>query len=696
MPGAPSIPNPPPADEQGNPYLPPGPEPLLFQDFLGIDTQATRVGVDDKMMYWCSGFFPIAPMNLRTLYGIGSSIFTTPGATIVFFAFANIGPLPIAVVFLADGSIWQVATTTNVATQIAGPGTIVNPNPTTTGISQWGSQYILIVNNQRANGFFIWDGLVLYQAGTLAPPVTITDAGSGYTSAPTVTASGGSGSGATFSVTLTESDGITSVTVNYGGSYLTQSAAFAISGGGGSGAVLSVGSWSGTPNQWSIASVSIVSPGSGYTSAPTIVVNTFSGNQRAQANVTCAIGSSGSISEITITNPGTGYAAGDTPTLSITGGGGSGGTATVNIMPYGVQGTGIETYSGRVWIINGNDLQFSAPGSFIDFSSGDGGGAVTSSDSFLRVGYTALIQTNGFLYVIADSSINYISGVQTSGTPPVTTYTNQNADPEVGTPYSATALVFGRNIMMVNSVGVHVSYGAAVTKVSTALDGVFNTVDNFNGLQLSAAKATIFGKKVFMALIPVIDPVTNASSNEIFMWDGQKKWWSSKQDTTITFIAAQEINSELTAWGTDGGNLFQLFAQPSINFTKTVQSKLWTRPGGYQFTKAPVRFWALTQYYGTEDQPVTLTVDSETTSQEYTLSSVAGTVTWRNSSNQIATWTNSSAHVATWSLVETGIQYFEISVGQAGVLSGMTLSTECNDMAIISAMMQDEIVAYRG
>lgn len=688
------IPKPQPAELQPNPYVPPGPEPLIFEDFMGIDTQSTRMGVDEKQMYWCSGFFPVAPRNLRTLYGIGPVLWTSPGAEIVFFAFANIGTLPIAMAFLANGSVFQIATTTGAAIQAAPPGTIVNPSPTTTGMSQWGSQYVLIVNNQRANGYFIWDGSVLYQAGTLAPPVTITNAGSGYSSPPAITASGGSGSGATFAATLTQTGGIASVTVNYGGGFLSQSATITVVGGGGSGAELVVSGWT-SSSPFSITSISVSVPGSGYTSVPSLVVSAPPGQETAAPGLVPVLGTSGSVASIAITNPGIGYVATDVVTLSIAGGGGA--AATVKIMPFGVNGTDIETYAGRVWIINGALLQFSAPGSFQDFATSDGGGSVTSNDSFLRVGYTRLIQTNGFLYLIADSSINYISGVQTSGTPPTTTYTNQNADPEVGTPYPLTALVFGRNIVLANSVGVHVSYGAAVTKISTPLDGVYNTVANFNGVQLSSAKATIFGKKVFMCLVPVIDPVTNLLSNEIFLWDGQKKWWSSKQDVTLTFIAAQEINSVLTAWGTDGGRLFQLFQNPSTAFTKTAQSKLWTTPGGYQFVKASVRFWGLAQYYGTQNQTVALTIDSELTRQPYTLTPPAPAVTWYNASGQVATWTNNASAPATWSTQTTGIRVFgPQAIGQQGITTGMTLSTQCNDMAIVSAMMVDEVVAYRG
>lgn len=711
------IPKPQPPDLQPNPYTPPGPEPLIFEDFMGIDTQSTRMGVNEKQAYWCSGFFPIAPRNLRTLYGIGPILWTSPGAEIVFFVFANIGALPIAIVFLEDGSIWQVVTTTGVVTNIAGTGTIVNPSPTTTGMTQWGSTYVLIINKQT-NGYFVWDGTLLYQAGTLTPIVTLTNAGSGYTSAPTVSASGGHGSGATFAARINTTGAVTSVTVtsDAGPNYnrLEQissgpvSATIFFSGGGGSGAAgtvnlqqIGTGSFG---RLYQVSSITVTNGGTGYASAPTVTisVNNLAINggpdNLGPPILTALVGTSSPVIGVTVTNPGTGYQAGDTVTLSFSGGAGSGAAGTVTLMPFGLSGTGIETYAGRVWIISGALLQFSAPGSYTDFSTADGGGQVASNDSFLRVGYTALIQTNGFLYLIADSSINYISGVQTGGTPLTTTYTNQNADPEVGTPYPATAIVMGRDIMLVNSVGVHVMYGAAATKVSTPLDGVYNTVPNFNGLQLSAAKATIFGKKVFMCLVPVIDPVTGLLSNEIFMADDKfKKWWSSKQDVALTFIAAQEINSVLTAWGTDGGRLFQLFDQPSVGFTKTAQSKLWTTPGGYQFVKATTRFWGLTQYYGTQSQNVALAIDSELTSQPYVLSPPAPAVTWYNASGQIATWSNSTPATATWSTSTTGIRVFAPeAVGQQGVMTGMTLSTTCNDMAIVSAMMVDEVVAYRG
>src|ERR1700678_1847914 len=286
-----------------------------------------------------------------------------------------------------------------------------------------------------------------------------------------------------------------------------------------------------------------------------------------------------------------------TPGASFTGTGGG-------TMPTGISGTAVEIYAGRVWIANGAFITFSVPGSLTDFSSGDGGGNFESSDSFLRVAFIQLKQTNGFLYLIADSSINYISGVQTSSSPPVTTFTNQNADPEIGTPWPSTVDVFNRNILFANAFGAHVSYGGAVTKISEKLDGIYNTVPNFGNIVPSAAKAIVFGKKVWVLLLPIIDPVTGQQVNKLLMYReaaGKPIWWATQQDVPLIYIQFKEINSVLTAWGTDGVSVYQLFAQPSINFTKTFQTKLWDKPGGYQFTKWVTRLWGIVQYYSTLD-----------------------------------------------------------------------------------------------
>ena len=374
-------------------------------------------------------------------------------------------------------------------------------------------------------------------------------------------------------------------------------------------------------------------------------------------------------------------------------GGNNAASATIDIMPFGVKGSAVETYQSRAWIVDGSLLQFTAPESLGDFATSDGGGFAQSTDSFLRVRYIRPIQTNGFLYLMADSSLNYISGVQTSGEPATTTYTNQNADPEIGTPFPDAVSVFSRNIVFANSFGVHVSYGGAVTKISEALDGVYNTVPNFGGFQPSCAKAIIFGKKVWMVLLPIVDPITGSQENKLFMWNG-KVWWTSSQNINLTFIQSQEINSVLTAWGTDGQGIYPLFKIPTRDFTKTVQSKLWDKPGSYLATKTASRFGMLAYYYNPNGGRLNVTIDNEDASSDvYAIDGVPGLLIWHNNAGDIINWETQfiGGTPIIWTTgAGTGVFVSNpIAVAQNGVLTGLTITTSAADMALISATVID-------
>jgi hypothetical protein len=367
------------------------------------------------------------------------------------------------------------------------------------------------------------------------------------------------------------------------------------------------------------------------------------------------------------------------------------------IMPTAVGGTAIENYAGRVWIENGATITFSAPGSFKDFSSANGGGNFTSTDSFLRSQFTNLKQTNGFLYLIGDSSVNYISGVQTSGSPPVTTFTNQNADPETGTAWPGTVTVFNRNILFANPFGAQISYGGAVTKISEKLDGVYNTASNFGSVVPSAAKAIIFGKKVWILLLPIIDPISGQQVNKLFLWN-QKLWWAASQEVSLNFINFQEINSVITAWGTDGSNIYQLFAQPSTSLKKIAQTKLWDTPGGYQFTKFINRFWAIVQYFSTASPEIDIALDNESGSTSLQAQLLPQVATWLTATQQVATWLTATQTIAQW--LVGGTNSFSVSlpdaVGTNGVLNGFTVTTNAADMSIVSMMLGPDMAGYRG
>jgi hypothetical protein len=675
-----------------NPYLPQGTHPIVFDTFVGINTDASRPGIKDEEMYWCDGFMPLGKNNLRTLPGVGPSIFndTDPTSRVVWFNFGNIAATPYMIVLLSNGALLAVNTTTSNTTIIGGPSTIVDPSVTSVDMTQWGSKYIAIIAKQT-NGLFIWDGTTLFASGSLGPDITILNGGLDYTSVPTVTAVGGSGTGATFLATV-DNGAINAITVTNPGSGYSSIDQVVLAFSGGNTARTATGIV--TVTGGTISSATLTDPGAGYTSTATVTL-IGGGGSGGVVTLTGGVGTG-----LSVTAPGQGYSSSDPPTVFITDPNNIVAQATVDLMPFGQSGNAVETYQSRLWLASVARIEFTAPESLTDFNVGDGAGGFNSNDSFLRVGFTKLIQTNGFLYLIADSSINYISGVQTSGNPVTTTFTNQNADPEIGTPYGPTVQVFSRNIVFANAFGVHVSYGGAVTKISEALDGVYNSVPNFGGFVPSAAKAIIYGKRVYMVLLPVIDVVTNQQVNKLFMWNG-KNWWSSQQDVPLIYVASQEINSVLTAYGTDGTSIYPLFQQPAVGFTKRVQSKLWDTPGSYLVSKTANRIWGLAYYYSSLSPQLTVGVDDENTSAQYTITLVPGAIAFVNVSNVSVVFLNASnAHVVlagTSGGGATGIVVFPpTAVGQNGVLNGLTITTNAADMALISAILENQAWGYRG
>jgi hypothetical protein len=317
-----------------------------------------------------------------------------------------------------------------------------------------------------------------------------------------------------------------------------------------------------------------------------------------------------------------------------------------------------------------------------DFATDDGGGSQQSNSSYLKIGYTRLIQSNGFLYLIADSSIDYISGVQTAGSPPTTTFTLQNAAPTIGTPYPWSVVLRGQDIIFANAIGIYNIAGSQPSKISQMLDGFWASLhtmtSDFGGLNLSSAHATIFSREVWMTLAKFVNPVTTATVTQPCMWDG-KRWFTSPQNMSMTYIASQEINSVFTSYGTNGTIIAPLFSVPSTAFTKTVQSKLWGEPGGAMITKMPERFWAIADYYSVSSPSITATIDA------VQVEPISGTVT-----NSTVTYTLAGP---------TAPLHFVTApqaIGQQGVLVGVTVKTNCDDMALVSVLTDQKPAGYRG
>lgn len=782
--------------------------------FAGLSQAASRMGIPDQKFWWIENLVKIGDGNLRSTGDNGATIYTVPnGKTIVNFFHYNIGVTEYAVVFLNDGTAYQVNTATSAQTTVSSvAGTFYQNGFQLTGCSQWAAQYLLMANNITQNSYWVWDGMLLYTAGTISPQITVTDGGQGYTSVPTVIAYGGEGTGATFLATINggsvtnivvtnpgtgyqptdqvqlrisgggtdngaelmaELNGnvVASSTVTAGGSGYSPATVVTITGGGGAGAtaipqiiggvvtaviitnggsgftstptvtITDSGGGTGATAQanlsgFVISAIVVSATGSGFTSAPTVTINggggvgatavafvsngqivsvevtnpgygytsaptvNYSGGGGSGNNLTAVLSTGlGAVQSASVTNPGSGYtsiptvvvsggggsgatvvaqigggqitalivtAGGmgytSTPTLTISGGGGSSGagaavlstgyvmgiavvhpgtgytfpplltvvggggtgataiatvlngqivaatitnvgknytstpaimiqsgtnngaTATISLMPYGVSGTAIENFQQRVWIVNphqqgtipvGNVFQMSAAESISDFATSDGGLLYTATESTLRIGYTAIKQSNGYLYLYGDSEVSVISGVTVSGTPPTASFNYQNADPQIGTPWRDSLQAYGRTILSGNGLGIFGLYGGAVSKISEEIDNIFINANFATGVTPSGAVATFYKRRIYSLLITITDPFTRAQRNAMIGWDG-KEFYILSQSTNLIYIGTQEINSHMTTWGTDGTNLFPLFqSSTSMTLPKILSTKLY-------------------------------------------------------------------------------------------------------------------------
>lgn len=171
----------------------------------------------------------------------------------------------------------------------------------------------------------------------LVEGVTVTAAGTGYTSPPTVGFSGGGGSGAAATAFLVATS-VATVTVGAGGTGYTTAPSVTFTGGGGSGATGTATVVSGA-----VTAVTVTAGGSGYTSRPTI---TFTGGGGTGATATAVMTASG-VGSVVMSADGTGYTT--APTVAFTGGAGSGAAGTA-VLTFGTSALSL------IYAPSGDDL----------------------------------------------------------------------------------------------------------------------------------------------------------------------------------------------------------------------------------------------------------------------------------------------------------------------------------------------------
>jgi hypothetical protein len=216
---------------------------FVSKDFKGVNVKNNRTAIGEGEFAWLENAQPIGFGNIKIINAPTNVANVSFSNTVVYMSSANINNTEYMFAFQEDGSAQYVNIETNTQGNIAPANTFSNVG---VQIVQWKNERILIID--PANGYKTWDGTNLVDIGsvgsitinnggsnysspvvTFSPPgqtggvtatgeavtlgnsivqIIVTEAGTGYTSAPTVTITdGGSGSGANVTCTLFSQNG---------------------------------------------------------------------------------------------------------------------------------------------------------------------------------------------------------------------------------------------------------------------------------------------------------------------------------------------------------------------------------------------------------------------------------------------------------------------------------------------------------
>ncbi|HLZ34254.1 MAG TPA: hypothetical protein VKP13_09560 [Nitrospira sp.] len=409
----------------------------------------------------------------------------------------------------------------------------------------------------------------------------------------------------------------------------------------------------------SLATVSVVAGGTGYTAVPTV---SFSGGGGTSATATASI-LGGAVSAVTLTALGSGFTS--APTVAFTGGGGTATTATCFIMPTGQTGSAVAVYSGRVWIGNSRTLTYTAPGTWVDFNAADAAGNTTITEGFLRNQIEALEALNNYLYVFGDSSIFIISDLKVTGA--ITTFSFTNLSSTIGSTFPASVTAMERAIMFMNKNGVYAAFGASVQKISNELDGIFKLIDFSQ--PVSGGLASIYNILCYVVSFVYQDATLgNRQLQAVFF---SNKWFLTSQESNMVYCAPAEIDGISELYAVHDTHFHKMYADTTAAISTTLQTALMDE-GNPIFDKQTNRVGL--EYTTTSGGTATFNVQVDTENAfQLTTNTATSVVEWINASRAVVTWQNNSLVTVDWSGV--GYQLYDTYSDVVGKYLGYTISS---------------------
>ena len=501
--------------------------------------------------------------------------------------------------------------------------------------------------------------------------IGIQNGGFGYTSAPTVTISGGGGANANAIATI-DTGAVNSISITEAGSGYTSAPTVSFVGGGGTGAAAVAGLL--TFATGTIA-VNVTNGGIGYTNAANLVVTITGNGANAAAK---GIISGGQVTQVVVTNPGNGYTTGN---VAISGGGGT--NASAELIFTSDTTTGIESFSGRVWIAQGRTVYYSAAGSATDFSSVSAGNVILA-DGTLHGNITQILSANNFLYIFGDDSINVFSDVRVTNTG-ATLFTNTNISASVGTKLPYAIFPYFRSVLFMNSYGVYALVGSTTSKVSDALDGIMPNID-FVTSQVTSGQVLI--NNILCAAFNFKytgGQGVSTSSRYIQAVFFDKKWFLTSQTNDLGLITSSPAGGQTFIYGSNGANLLKFFNDKTSAIQSYIQTAL--MPMGDPIrTKQALKF--AIEATAAAGNALNVTVDSENGSSPVV--SLADTASWKNNNGVIIGWQNNSSTIISW-IYTAGYYLYKSDAQQWGKYLGLTATSNAASYVVNSFEFEHEL-----
>lgn len=298
---------------------------IVFENFEKMNTQSVRQALSEKELAWLENLQPIAGNNLTTIPAASSTPLAAIAESIVSFFPTFINGTDYFIAFTTAGAGYAINIATGAVNNFAPDGTFSQAPDVTT----WQASRVLI--NDSVAGYSTFDGTLFVKQGNVSPVFVITNGGSGYSTAPPVTISGGSGTGATAHAVISQGVVIAVVLDNPGTGYNAGDVLTVTFGTGvGSGATGHV-----TMTGFNVASLAINNQGSFPSPAAGVHALTFTGGGGTGAAGTATVATVGlgnKVVSLTLTAGGSGYTTSPTVTLST-----SGGTAPVLSAALGTE-----------------------------------------------------------------------------------------------------------------------------------------------------------------------------------------------------------------------------------------------------------------------------------------------------------------------------------------------------------------------